>query len=171
MKPMREVALLLEEMLKAGVVTGYAVFGAVAQMRYTEAVLTDDADVIVSLPGSGGLDPLRPIYEYCRSKGFSPQGQYMQVGNWPVQFHLAYNALMEEALREALVEDFEGVPIRVVRADHLALLALQVGRGKDYTRILQLMESGSVDLRALEPLAERHGLGRALSQFRSRFGA
>ncbi len=166
MKPMRDVAVLLQQMLSAGVITNYAVFGAVAQMRYTEAVVTDDADVIVSLPGAVGLDP---IYEYCRARGLSPKGQYLQVGNWPVQFHLPYNALMEEALREAQVEDFEGIPIRVVRADYLALLTLKVGRGKDFARLLQMLETGAIGLDALTPLAERHGLAAQLKQFRSRF--
>jgi hypothetical protein len=76
---------------------------------------------------------------------------------------------MEEALREAQVEDFEGVPIRVVRPDHLALISLQAGRGKDFTRILQMIESGSIDLDGLKPLAERHGLAAKLERFRSRF--
>ena len=169
MKPMREVAALLEDMLKAGVITNYAVFGAVAQMRYTEAVLTDDVDVIVALPGDPGLDPLRTIHDYCRARGLSPQGQYVRVGNWPVQFHLPCNPVMEEALRQCVVEDFEGVPLRVLTADYLALLSLHVGRGKDYTRILQLMESGAVDLRSLEPVAKRLGLDAALAKFRSRF--
>jgi hypothetical protein len=42
---MDEVARLLNEMVRAGVIVDYAVFGAVAQMRYTEAVTTLDADI------------------------------------------------------------------------------------------------------------------------------
>ena len=36
------------------------------------------------------------------------------------------------------------VPLRVVRADYLAVIALSVARGKDFARILALLESGSV---------------------------
>jgi hypothetical protein len=48
--PMRRVTLLLHEMVEAGVITNYALFGAVAQIRYTELVATLDADVLVSVP-------------------------------------------------------------------------------------------------------------------------
>jgi hypothetical protein len=41
---MRESAQLLNDMLAAGVIKNYALFGAMAQMRYTEAVATLDAD-------------------------------------------------------------------------------------------------------------------------------
>ena len=40
---MDKVAVLLNEMVEQGIIADYAVFGAVAQMRYTEAVVTLDA--------------------------------------------------------------------------------------------------------------------------------
>jgi protein-S-isoprenylcysteine O-methyltransferase Ste14 len=85
----------------------------------------------------------------------------MQVGNWPVQFHLPCNPLMEEALREAQAVDLEGVPLRVVRQDYLGLLALLVVRGRDFTRILSLMESGSVNLGAFKLKKSRSPQGAA----------
>jgi len=170
MKPMNKVALLLQEMVSTGVITSYAVFGAVAQMRYTEAVLTEDADVLVELPGKHGLDVLAPINAYCRSKGFPAQGQWIRVGQWPVQFIPPYSPITEAALREAVVEDFEGVPLRVVRADFLALIALDAGRTRDFDRIVRMMEAGAISLDGLEELAERHGLSAKLRAFKSRHG-
>ena len=41
---------MLNEMRTAGVIADYALFGAAAQMRYTEAVATLDADVLVAVP-------------------------------------------------------------------------------------------------------------------------
>ena len=46
---MKEVAKLLEAMKASGIVRYYALFGAVAQMRYTQPVATLDADVLVIL--------------------------------------------------------------------------------------------------------------------------
>lgn len=169
MKPMKEVALLLQDMVSAGVVTSYAVFGAVAQMRYTEAVLTEDADVLVEIPGKRGLDVLAPIFEYCRSRGFSSEGEWIRVGSWPVQFIPPYSPITEAALRAAVVEDFEGVSLRVVRADYLAMIALDAGRPKDFDRIIRMMEAGAVDFDRLQVLAERHGLSSKLRAFRSRY--
>jgi len=166
---MREVARLLSDMLCAGVITEYAVFGAVAQMRYTEAVSTMDADILVAIPGRPSLDLLRPIYEYCTSRGFPVEGESISVGAWPVQFIPAFSPLTEEAMHEAEVAEIEGEKIRVVRADHLAVIALSVGRPKDHVRILSLLEAGSVEAEVVGELAARHGLSAEWRRFQSRF--
>ena len=166
---MREVARLLSDMLSAGVISECAVFGAVAQMRYTEAVSTMDAEILVAIPGGPSLDLLRPIYEYCTSRGFPVEGESIRVGAWPVQFIPAFSPLTEEAMHEAAVSEIEGEKIRVVRADHLAVIALSVGRPKDHVRILSLLEAGSVDAEEVGKLAARHGLTAEWRRFQSRF--
>ncbi|GAG29036.1 unnamed protein product, partial [marine sediment metagenome] len=40
---MKDVARLFSDMLSANLIADYAVFGSVAQMRYTETVVTMDA--------------------------------------------------------------------------------------------------------------------------------
>ena len=81
----------------------------------------------------------------------------------------AFSPLTQEAMEQAVTADFEGVAFRVVRADHLAVIALSVGRAKDLTRILALLESGSVSQEAIESLAARHGLADAWQRFENRF--
>ena len=73
-------------MLRAGVIRDYAVFEAVAQMRYTEAVATFDADILVAVPEPEALDVLAPLYAFCRERGYNPEGEAVRVGDWPVQF-------------------------------------------------------------------------------------
>ncbi len=166
---MKDVAELLNDLVAANVISNYAVFGAVAQMRYTEAVATLDADILVALPGAENLDALSPIYEFCSSRGYSPEGEAIRVGDWPVQFIPAFSPLTEEALREAETGEVDGVPLRVVRADYLAVIALGVGRAKDIARIVALLESGAAGADEIEKLAEAHGLGSQWEQFRQRF--
>jgi len=67
------------------------------------------------------------------------------------------------------VEDFEGVPLRVVLADFLAMIALDAGRPRDFDRIIRMMEAGAIDADGLQRLAERHGLSSKLRAFRSRY--
>ncbi len=74
-----------------------------------------------------------------------------------------------EAIEAADQTDFEGTPIRVVRADYLAIIALDTGRPKDFARILALLESGAVTVERTGELAARHGLTRKLDRFRDRF--
>ena len=149
---MKEVAQLLNEMRASGVIIDYALFGAAAQMRYTEPVATLDADVLVALPSPEGLE-----------------GEAVRVDAWPVQFIPVFSPLTRDALVQAETADFEGVPFRVVRADYLAVIALSVGRSKDFTRILGLLESGSVSGEEIARLAERHDLLEAWKRFEARF--
>ena len=166
---MKQVAELLNEMLRARVIQDYAVFGAVAQMRYTEAVATLDADILVSVPEPEALDVLAPLYDFCRQRGYHPEGEAIRVGDWPVQLIPAFSPLTEAALREAETADFEGSPLRVVRADYLACIALSVGRAKDFARVLALRESGAVSDDEISELADQQGLAEAWQSFRKRF--
>lgn len=168
-RSMREVAELLNDMRDAGIIVNYALFGAVAQMRYTEVVATLDADVLVGTAESERLDPLTDIYRFCAGKGYQAEGEAVRVGAWPVQFIPAFSPLTREAMEQADTADFEGVPFRVVRAEYLAVIALSVGRAKDFTRILALLESGSVSRDEIARLAARHGLREAWKRFETRF--
>ncbi len=166
---MRDLAILLNDLKAEGVVLDYALFGAAAQMRYTEPVATLDADVLVAVPLPERLDVLNPIYEFCALRGFRAEGESIRVGAWPVQFVPVFNALTEAAVRDAETADFGGVPLRVVRADYLAVIAISTGRAKDFTRGLGLLESGSVAREEIGTLAAAHGFTVAWRRFESRF--
>jgi hypothetical protein len=165
----KELAQLLDEMQRVGVIRNYALFGATAQMRYTEPVATLDADVRVAVDAADQLDVLGGVYEFCAAKGYRPEGEAILVGAWPTQFMPAFSPLTVEAMEQAETADFEGVALRVVRADHLAVIALSVGRARDFARILALLESGSVSQDAIERLAARHGWAEAWRNFERKF--
>jgi hypothetical protein len=156
-------------MRDGGVITNYAVFGAVAQMRYTDAVATLDADVLVVVPSAEKLDVLSDVYRFCSIRGFKAEGESVRVGAWPVQFIPVFSPLTQAAVENADTHDYEGVPLRVVRADYLATIALSVGRAKDFARILALIESGSVTREEISNLAGKHDLRDQWSRFEKRF--
>jgi hypothetical protein len=157
----KEIARLLNDMLDAGVISDYALFGALAQIRYTEPVATLDADVLVGVPQPDKLDVL--------GRGYLPEGEAIRVGDWPLQFIPTFSSLTREAMKNAEATEFEGTPFRVVRADYLAAIALEAGRAKDMARILALLESGSVTPEAVGLLAARHGLLDSWKRFEERF--
>jgi hypothetical protein len=165
----KAVVELLNAMKAAGMVRDYALFGAMAQMRYTEPVATLDAAVLVLLAPDAGLDALGPIYGFCKARGYLPRGEAVQVGDWPVQFIPTFGPLTEEAVREAETGKIEGISVRVVSAAHLAAIALSVGRAKDHTRILALLESKATTRAAVDALAARHGLQDRWATFKRRF--
>jgi len=166
---MDKVAVLLNEMVEQGIIADYAVFGAVAQMRYTEAVVTLDADILVAAAEPDKLDVLSPIYAFCRERGYSPEGEAIRVGDWPVQFIPAFSKLTREAIRDAETADLDGIPLRVIRADYLAVIALSVGRAKDLARVLALREAGAVTDKEISDLATRHNLTSEWNLFKERF--
>jgi len=166
---MIRVARLLNDMVQTGVLADYAVFGAVAQMRYAEAVTTLDADILVAVPEPDTLDVLSPIYAFCRQRGYRSEGEAIRVGDWPVQFIPAFSPLTEAAIREAEMGDVDGAPLRVVRADYLAVIALSVGRAKDFARVIALREAAAVTDEQIAELAAKHNLVSAWATFLKRF--
>ena len=109
-------------MQSAGIVQQYAIFGAMAQSRYTEPAATLDVDVLVAVPGPERLDSLSGIYEFCAARGYRAEGEAIRIGNWPVQFVPAFDSLTREALGRAEATTFAGLPCRVVGADFLAAI-------------------------------------------------
>ncbi len=65
--------------------------------------------------------------------------------------------------------DIDGVSIRVVKADYLAVMALKVDRAKDKTRILALLESKSVTPEQIEVITVKHNLSQQWLKFKELF--
>ena len=143
-----------------GVIDKYAIGGAVGATFYLEPAATADVDIFVVLPTAPGssLLSLGPIYEYLTARGCALDGERIVIGDWPVQFLPASNALEQEALAQAVEADVDGVPTWVLKAEHLVAIALQTGRAKDYLRIAQFREQDAVSNDTLNPILTRHGL-------------
>ena len=166
---MRDLAELLNAMREAGIVTGLRV----VRGNCSDALHRACRHARRRRPGlparSESTRSARTIYEFCAGRGHVPDGEAIRVGAWPVQFIPVFDALTRDALKTAETADFEGVPFRVVGAAHLALIALSVGRAKDYARILALLEAGAVERQEMASLASRHGLDDAWARFTRRF--
>jgi len=157
---MRRTLEVLNELEKESVFSRYAIGGAMAATFYTEPFLTFDLDVFVALPQTpGGLLRLAPLYDALRARGYSEQeNECIMIEGVPVQFLPAYNALLEEALREAQEIMYEDVPARVLRSEHLLAICLQTGRGKDRERVRVLREQAKLDTNLLAAILKRHQL-------------
>jgi hypothetical protein len=70
-----------------------------------------------------------------------------------------------EALAEAREILYEQTPTRVLRAEHLAAVALQTGRDKDRERVRLLREEATLDKDYLTGVLDRHGLGARWKQW------
>jgi hypothetical protein len=167
----REVIKTINQMQAEGVIEGYAIGGAVGATFYLEPVATLDVDVFISFqsqPGSLLLSP-RPVFDYLQARGGTMQGEYIVIAGWAVQFLPPTGPLVEEALREALTRDVDGVPACVFSAEHLAAIALQTGRAKDKARVLQFIEFGALDAARFQAIVARHGLAPVWQKFQQQF--
>jgi len=97
------------------------------------------------------------------------QHEAINVCGWPVQFLPAESPLLQEAVEQAREIDFEGVPARVMTAEHLMVIALQTGRGKDFARLVSFTEAKVADAGRLHEILQRHGLTTAWQHFEQRY--
>ncbi len=167
----KEVIDTVNDLQADGVIERYAIGGAVGATFYLEPVATLDVDVFINFsaqPGSLLISP-QPVFDYLKARGCAPQGEYIIIAGWPVQFLPPTGALIEEALRDAVMMDVEGAPARVFTAEHLAAIALQTGRAKDKARLLQFIEAGALDSTRFHAIVKKHGLQAAWQRFEHQF--
>ena len=155
--PLADVFRAANELLAAGLIEGWALGGALAAIYYVEPFTTYDADIFF-IPKDKRLTAGVPaIYSHLQSQGWQVEREHLLVRGFPVQF-LAASGLTEEAVREAERIDYEGVPAKVFRAEHIVAIAASVGRAKDKARIEQLLQQAEVDKSHLENVLQRHKL-------------
>ncbi|MGL5117392.1 MAG: hypothetical protein ACRC7C_18920 [Beijerinckiaceae bacterium] len=167
---MKDTINVLNRMAADGIVSRYAIGGAVAAYNYVEAASTDDLDVLVSLdrfestPGSG-LVTLGPIIEYLKDLGYDTwEKEGLMIEGWAVQFLPVSNALSLEALEQAVdveMSFFPSDPIistRVLSAEHVMATALETGRPKDFTRLISFIETYDHDVERFCRILTHHDL-------------
>ena len=169
---MNKTLAVLNAMQTDRVCGQYAIAGAVAGIYYTEPTLTYHLDVLVSSGVKvGELACHSLIGEYLYERGYDcAYEDGVVVEGWPVRFLPVTDLLDQDALRQAKAVDFDAVgggtvPTRVLRAEHLAAVALRTGRPKDQARLIQLLDSGELDVGWLKIVLGRHGMENKWDQF------
>ncbi len=157
----------LERLKSEGVVSDYAITGAVAASIWGEATATQDLDVAVLVgPGSHSpLDPLRPILDWLRENGYELDGEHVIVNGVPVQLLPSWHPVVDEAIKSAVElpydEASEDSPkMRLITATHLVATWRTPGAqtARRAERAAMLKEAGAVDDTLLGELVKRYGL-------------
>lgn len=155
--PLADVFRAANELLAAKLIEDWALGGALAAVYYVEPFTTYDADLFF-IPADKGLSAGIPaIYAHLQSRGWQVEREHLILRGFPVQF-LAAHGLTDEAVREAERIEFEGVPSKVFRPEHIVAIAASVGRPKDKARIEQLLQQADLDRARLETILQRHKL-------------
>lgn len=168
---MEKTLKMLNELEEKGLIDRYAIGGGIAALFYAEPFLTYDIDVFVFLPtGKSRLVLLSPIYNYLKEKGYQAHKEHVIIEEIPIQFIPAYNALVGEAVEEAVEVKYKRVKTKVLRAEHLFAIMLQTDRPKDRARMTVFLEEAKMDKGYLRRIIRRHGLAEKWQKFRSFYG-
>jgi hypothetical protein len=155
--PLAEVLRAANDLVGAGLIEDYALGGALAAIYYIEPFTTYDADIIFVAAEKGLTAGIPAIYAHLEAQGWRVEREHLLIKDFPVQF-LAAAGLTEEAVREARTIEYEGVPAKVFRPEHIIAIAASVGRHKDLARIEQLLEQAEIDRTLLEDILRRYNL-------------
>lgn len=149
------------KMLKEeGVVSDYAIGGAMAVTFWAEPAATFDLDVFVLLHSPATLVSLEGIYSWARQHRYPEQAEHIVIAGVPVQFIPAPDRLAEEAVEAAADLEYDGESIRVIRAEYLIAMYLQPAARtrRRLERVWALLEVARVDRKLLDDVLERHEL-------------
>lgn len=165
------VLKVLNQMQADQVIERYAIGGAVGATFYLEPAFTYDVDVFIELHSQGTslLISLDPISDYLRKQGYRMEGEYFVISEWPVQFLPPTGPLVEEAIEQSVQIELDGEMASVFTAEHLAAIALQTGRAKDKSRLLQFIESNAIGMEEFEAIITAHSLTNAWETFRRQY--
>ncbi|MFA6980534.1 MAG: hypothetical protein WC209_14525 [Ignavibacteriaceae bacterium] len=107
-----------------------------AQFYYIEPSVTYNLDLIIHISGEeNNLNPLSPIYNWADENGYMTEGEHIIIEEMPVQFLLAYNELVEEALQNCVGITIFNERTFILSAEYVMAIMLQTGRITDKERL------------------------------------
>lgn len=170
---MQAVCDVLEQLVVEGALKQYAIGDATAAGFHGEPLATRDIDVFVFVdpPPGSLLVTLEPLFAHLSALGYNDfDEEGILIHGFPVQFLSASPGLETEAIESAMVVEWENHRIRVMRPEHLAAIALTVGRPKDRARLVYLVELPAFDRRVFSDILARHGLRKRWDEWSAALG-
>lgn len=167
----KEAISVINQMQADGIIGRYAIGGAIGATFYLEPVATVDLDIFIAVEPQPGqfMISLQPVFDYLKAKNAVPEGEYILVAGWPIQFLVPDSPLAEEALSEAVQSEVDGEPAWVFRPEYLAAIALQLGRAKDKNRLLEFIEQKALDSELFLQIVHEHHLADKWRRFEQQF--
>jgi len=168
---MESVIRTLDELVEKKIIIDYAIGGATALMYFSAPTLTEDIDVFVYLPQGRALVDLSPVYEHLRSfKGARVEREYVFVDGFPVQILVPYDALSEEAFRNAIRVEYGGIPVKILPLEYLIAIMIQLDRPKYRDRLRVVFEEHTLDEMKLKSILRQHLLTTKWENLRKELG-
>lgn len=158
---MKKTLQVINNMVKDGIISDYAIGGSIGVMVYTEPFFTKDVDIFIYPQCTpSGIVHLVDIYQYLKSKNYRMRGQYFVIEGAVVDFVPVYNRLTEDALNDSIKIDYSDIKINVFRPEYLIAIAIQTGRPQDAEKVRKLttLSNTKIDNKLLARILKKHNL-------------
>lgn len=163
---MKQTLRKINELIKINLIEKYAIAGGMAQFYYIEPSVTYDLDLIVQIHGEeNNLSPLSKIYLWAESNGLETESEHIIINGIPVQFLLAYNDLVKEALinnSKIVLFDEETY---ILKAEYLMAIMLQTNRLIDRERLSRFLYEYDYDKTLFLDIIQRFNLNNEYQKF------
>jgi len=167
---MKKTLEKINSLVELGIIRNYAIGGAMGQFYYIEPSATYDLDVMLHLNRiENDLDPLREIYNWARKNNHEESNEHIIIDGIPVQFLLAYNELVSEAVDNANKITMFTVETYVMKQEYLMAIMLQTHRNKDLIRLVKFIEESDYDKSLLENIIKKYKLTEDYNSFKEKF--
>ena len=159
---MEKMFQVIEDLKKEGVIQNYALGGAQALLFYDEPRATYDVDVFIfsnHINPTGLVDlSIAALKTALEKKGYAMKNDYFMIGEFPLQFLPPKDALMREAIEQAVVQNYGHVQVRVFSLEHLMAIMVDTNRPKDWARLSELRALSKHDDEKFHKILKKYDL-------------
>lgn len=164
---MKRTLQKINNLVDLGLILKYAIAGGMAQFYYIEPSVTYDLDLIVNIPDEEetALNPLAKIYEWAKSNNYHSIKEHIIIEGVPVQFLLAYNDLVKEALEDSKEIKLFDEAANILSPEYLMAIMLQTGRAADRERLIKFLEQAEYNKEKLNMILNKFSLLDSFNKF------
>lgn len=167
---MKKTLQILNELVELKIIKDYAIAGGMAQFYYVEPSVTYDLDLIVNLvPEENPLAPLSNLYKWVSKNNYKTEGEHIIIAGIPVQFLLAYNDLVAEALTNRVPVTLFDEKTYILSAEYLMAIMLQTWRPTDRERLVRFFNEADYDEIKFNDIISRFDLLNKYQNFKNKF--
>ena len=161
---------IMDDLVDQNYIRDYVIGGGFALLFHSTPVFTEDIDFFCYFTHSGLILDVSDIYLYLKEKyGIQTSGLHLKLDNTLIQILPASDNLTKEAMDNYETKSVAGKEIKVFSLEYLMAIMIFIGRPKDKSRLVKLIEEDEYNKEILDGILKKHGLNKKWNKFVSTF--